>query len=50
MSGAASSFRLVPAETRIAALEKGYRNMATMAFGEAPTFDSIMTRRKIIRR
>ena len=36
------TFRLVPPETRMAALERDYRNMATMIFGELPTFDSIM--------
>ena len=36
------TFRLVPPETRMAALERDYRNMATMIFGEPPPFDSIM--------
>ena len=36
------TFRLVPPETRLAALARDYRNMATMIFGEPPTFDSIM--------
>lgn len=36
------TFRLVPPETRLAALERDYRNMAVMIFGQPPTFDSIM--------
>ena len=36
------SFRLVPVEDRGAALERDYRNMAVMIFGEPPKFDWIM--------
>jgi hypothetical protein len=36
------SFRLVPVESRVAALERDYRNMAVMIFGDAPKFDWIM--------
>jgi hypothetical protein len=36
------TFRLVPPETRLPALERDYRNMAVMIFGEPPTFGSIM--------
>jgi len=36
------SLRLVPREERLAALEKDYRNMRVMIFGEPPAFDSIM--------
>ena len=36
------SFRVLPAENRIAALEKDYRDMAVMIFGEPPKFDWIM--------
>jgi hypothetical protein len=36
------SFRLVPPEARMAALERDYRNMAMMIFGEPPSFDSIV--------
>jgi hypothetical protein len=36
------TLRLVPPGARIAALERDYRNMAVMIFGEPPTFDSIM--------
>jgi hypothetical protein len=36
------SFRLVPREERIAALQRDYRNMGVMIFGEPPAFDSIM--------
>jgi hypothetical protein len=36
------SFRAVPEESRVAALEKDYRDMAVMIFGEPPEFDWIM--------
>jgi hypothetical protein len=36
------SFRVVPAENRTADLERDYRDMAVMIFGEAPKFDWIM--------
>jgi hypothetical protein len=36
------SLRLVPREERLAALERDYRNMRVMIFGEPPAFDSIM--------
>jgi hypothetical protein len=36
------SFRLSPVENRVAALERDYRNMAVMLFGDAPKFDWIM--------
>jgi hypothetical protein len=36
------SFRVVPPETRIAALARDYRNMGVMIFGEPPAFDTIM--------
>ena len=36
------SFRLVPPETRMPALERDYRNMGVMIFGEPPAFDTIM--------
>jgi Nucleotidyl transferase AbiEii toxin, Type IV TA system len=36
------SFRLVPVKNRVAALERDYRNMAFMIFGDAPKFDWIM--------
>ena len=36
------SFRLVPVENRVAALERDYRNMSVMIFGDAPKFDWIM--------
>jgi hypothetical protein len=36
------SFRLLPAEERIAALERDYRNMGVMIFGEPPTFGTTM--------
>lgn len=38
----AGTLRLVPQEARMAVLERDYRNMATMIFGEPPPFDSIM--------
>jgi hypothetical protein len=38
----AGSLRLVPAKERIAALERDYRNMGVMIFGEPPKFDTIM--------
>ena len=37
------SLRLVPRANRMASLERDYRNMGVMIFGEPPTFDSIMT-------
>jgi hypothetical protein len=36
------SLRLVPREERLAALERDYRNMGVMIFGEPPAFGSIM--------
>jgi Nucleotidyl transferase AbiEii toxin, Type IV TA system len=36
------SFRLLPGEKRIEALERDYRNMEVMIFGEPPAFDIIM--------
>jgi hypothetical protein len=36
------TFRLVPAENRVAALERDYRNMGVMIFGEPPAFAGIM--------
>jgi hypothetical protein len=36
------SLRLLPAEKRLVALERDYRNMGVMIFGEPPAFDSIM--------
>jgi Nucleotidyl transferase AbiEii toxin, Type IV TA system len=36
------SLRLLPAEERIAALERDYRNMGVMIFGEPPTFATTM--------
>jgi hypothetical protein len=33
------SFRLSPVENRVAALQRDYRNMAVMLFGDAPKFD-----------
>ena len=36
------SFRVLPAEKRLAALERDYRNMGVMIFGEPPAFDTIM--------
>ena len=36
------SFRVVPVENRVAALERDYRDMAVMIFGEPPKFDWIM--------
>ena len=36
------SLRLVPAEERMAGLERDYRNMGVMIFGEPPPFDTIM--------
>jgi hypothetical protein len=38
----AGSLRLLPANERIAALERDYRNMGVMIFGEPPAFDTIM--------
>jgi hypothetical protein len=32
----------VPPEKRIAALERDYRNMGVMIFGEPPVFNSMM--------
>jgi hypothetical protein len=37
------SLRLLPREERLAALERDYRNMSVMIFGEAPPFAKIMT-------
>jgi hypothetical protein len=42
------SFRLVPVENRFAALERDYRNMAVMIFGDAPKFDWIRERLKAL--
>ena len=36
------SLRLVPREERIAALERDYRNMRVMIFGEPPAFSQII--------
>jgi hypothetical protein len=36
------SLRLMPPETRVAALERDYRNMNVMVFGEPPAFEKIM--------
>lgn len=36
------SLRLLPAEKRVAALERDYRNMGVMIFGEPPAFNKIM--------
>jgi hypothetical protein len=36
------NFRLVPRAERLAALERDYRNMGVMIFGEPPAFDSII--------
>lgn len=36
------SLRIVPREERLAALERDYRSMGVMIFGEPPAFDSIM--------
>ena len=36
------SLRLLPAEKRVAALERDYRNINVMIFGEPPTFNKIM--------
>ena len=36
------SLRLLPAEKRVAALERDYGNMHVMIFGEPPTFNKIM--------
>ena len=36
------SLRLLPAEKRVAALERDYRNMNVMIFGEPPAFNKIM--------
>jgi hypothetical protein len=36
------SFRLLPTKERIGALERDYRNMGVMIFGEPPSFSSIM--------
>lgn len=38
------SLRLVPPESRIAALEQDYRKMGVMIFGEQPSFKSVMDR------
>ncbi len=42
------SFRLTPVEKRFAALERDYRNMAVMIFGDAPKFDWIMETLKVL--
>jgi hypothetical protein len=36
------SLSLVPRAERLAALERDYRNMSVMIFGEPPAFDSII--------
>jgi hypothetical protein len=36
------SLRLIPTEDRVAALERDYRNMGVMIFGEPPKFNEIM--------
>jgi Nucleotidyl transferase AbiEii toxin, Type IV TA system len=36
------TFHLVPVENRVAALERDYRNMGVMIFGEPPAFAGIM--------
>jgi len=36
------NLRLVPSEARLAALERDYRNMGVMIFGEPPKFDNLM--------
>jgi Nucleotidyl transferase AbiEii toxin, Type IV TA system len=36
------TLRLVPREERLAALERDYRNMGVMIFGEPPAFNSIL--------
>ncbi len=36
------SIRLLPAKERLAALERDYRNMGVMIFGEPPPFETIM--------
>jgi hypothetical protein len=36
------SFRVMPAENRVASLERDYRDMAVMIFGEPPAFGGIM--------
>ncbi|MCK4341611.1 MAG: nucleotidyl transferase AbiEii/AbiGii toxin family protein [Phycisphaerae bacterium] len=36
------TFKLVPAEARVAELRRDYRDMATMIFGDVPAFDLIM--------
>ena len=36
------SLRLVPSQERIAALERDYRNMGVMIFGERPAFSNIV--------
>jgi Nucleotidyl transferase AbiEii toxin, Type IV TA system len=36
------SFHVAPAKERIDALQRDYKNMAPMVFGEPPTFDSMM--------
>jgi hypothetical protein len=36
------SFRLVPNQPHLAELQKDYREMAVMIFGEVPTFDDII--------
>ncbi len=36
------SFRILPPENRVSALERDYRNMDVMIFGKRPEFDKIM--------
>ncbi|NHO87817.1 nucleotidyl transferase AbiEii/AbiGii toxin family protein [Pseudoteredinibacter isoporae] len=36
-------FKLIPKDTVLAELEKDYRNMQDMIYGEAPTFDAIIS-------
>jgi hypothetical protein len=36
------SFRVAPLENRVGALERDYRNMGVMIFGEPPAFARIM--------
>jgi len=37
------TLKLLPPDSRLAALKQDYRNMAVMLFGEPPKFDSLMT-------
>jgi hypothetical protein len=41
------SFRLVPVENRVAALERDYRNTGVMMFGDPPKFDWIVEALKV---